>query len=448
MSHLGYNLFTSAVDGDADADNIYYSATIINNKSGLAGTYTKDPPVRFQETRDTPLVRDCSKYNFSIIRFTLNGPNLDLPLFIPVIRTGAANPGNDVDLTIYSITITLAVNNTTGANPVVATLQYTSPVIWVTQTQDTQLAPVPPASTCQTGQDLSTRYYWCYDYTHWLDCVNTAFASAFTAVGGLQAQFQAAWTAAGNAGVAPTLGTTAPQMTWNPSNYLFSLYADRYGFGGADRTSAGSTADENATLYFNSNMMGMFAGFDNTFVNLSSERTNLVKIYQVLYQNIVSVASPPAPAAKSYWLMTQNYNSTTTLWSPVDSIVFVSNLLPLVFENVAEPIRFGEGNDNALQTDSGNFAPIITDIALTNQNGHDYRQFILYAPVAEYRMSSFQRGKAAINSIDIQVFWKNRLDGNLYPVNLYNGSSVSLKALFRRRGAQNYPHPQSFGVNL
>jgi hypothetical protein len=275
--------------------------------------------------------------------------------------------------------------------------------------------------------------------------VNTAFT---TAIAGLQTQFQAAWTAAGNAGVAPTLGTSAPYITYNPTNYLFSLYADRYGFGGADRTSAGSTADENALLYFNSNMFGMFAGFDNTYVNLPNEQTNLIKVYPVLYQNIVSVASPPAPAAKSYWVMQQNYESTSTLWSPVDSVGFVSNLLPLVFENVGDPIKFGEGNDNSLNTDQGNFAPIITDIALTNQNAHDYREFILYSPLAEYRLLSFQRSKTVIQNIDIQVFWRNRLDNKLYPLQMFNGSSVSIKMLFRRRGIFSYPHPAQAGVNV
>jgi len=445
MAHLGFNQFSASVDGDNTSDHIYYSATIINNRTSINAVQTSDPQVRFQETRDTPLVMDASKYNFSIIRFTLNGPNKDLPLFIPVIRTGVGNPGNDVNLTIYSVSITMTVSNTTGANPVNATLTSLAPCIWVTQTQDTSIAPVPDPSTCQTGQDLSSRYYWCYDYTHWLTIVNTAFT---TAIAGLQTQFQAAWTAAGNVGVAPTLGTSAPYITYNPTNYLFSLYADRYGFGGADRTSAGSTADENALLYFNSNMFGMFAGFDNTYVNLPNEQTNLIKVYPVLYQNIVSVASPPAPAAKSYWVMQQNYESTSTLWSPVDSIVFVSNLLPLVFENVGDPIKFGEGNDNSLNTDQGNFAPIITDIALTNQNAHDYREFILYSPLAEYRLLSFQRSKTVIQNIDIQVFWRNRLDNKLYPLQMFNGSSVSIKMMFRRRGIFSYPHPAQAGVNV
>jgi len=33
------------------------------------------------------------------------------------------------------------------------------------------------------------------------------------------------------------------------------------------------------------------------------------------------------------------------------------------------------------------------------------------------------------------VWWKNRLDGKLYPVQMFNLSSVSIKIMFRKRGS-------------
>jgi hypothetical protein len=38
-----------------------------------------------------------------------------------------------------------------------------------------------------------------------------------------------------------------------------------------------------------------------------------------------------------------------------------------------------------------------------------------------------------ITNIDIQVFWKNRLDNKLYPIRMFNYSSVSMKMMFRRK---------------
>jgi hypothetical protein len=444
MAHLGYNVFHSLIDGDNGADYIYYSATVTNNRSDpTLSAKALDPQIIYQETRDTPIVADANKYSFSVIKFSVNGCGLDIPLFIPTIATGGANPTQNVNLTIYNVTLKIVVNNITGANPVTGTLQFTQPVIWEPEILDNTLAPLPATQSTQTGQDMSTAYYWCQTYTHWLNLVNKAMANCFTATGGLQAQFQALWTSAGNAGTAPTLTTQAPILTYNPTTYLFSLYADRYGFGGSDRASAGGPADENATLFFGPNLAGMFAGFDSIYQNGLYE----IKVYPVLYQNITSVASPPAPSAKSYWVMQQNFNSTTTLWSPVESIVFVSNLLPLVYENVASPIRFGQGNDNSFNSDAGDFNSIITDITLPNQSASDYKQFILYTPF-EYRMISFNRGKQAINQIDIRVFWRNRLDSKLYPLRMPSGSSVSIKCMFRRRGAQNYPHPTAYGQDI
>jgi hypothetical protein len=94
------------------------------------------------------------------------------------------------------------------------------------------------------------------------------------------------------------------------------------------------------------------------------------------------------------------------------------------------------------------FQPIITDIALPIENAHAYRQLIYYAPSAEYRLASFQRSRQTINQIDIQVYWKNRLDGQLYPVQMFNCSSVSVKIMFRRRGIYDYPHPAKDGIDI
>jgi hypothetical protein len=116
-------------------------------------------------------------------------------------------------------------------------------------------------------------------------------------------------------------------------------------------------------------------------------------------------------------------------------------MMPLCFEQTGPPVTFGSSDIGQSGNIESAFQPIITDIALTNESSSDYRQFIQYIPSAEYRLASFQRSKTEIYNIDVQVFWKNRLDGNLYPLQMFNGSSVSVKMLFRRRGAENYPHP-------
>jgi hypothetical protein len=131
--------------------------------------------------------------------------------------------------------------------------------------------------------------------------------------------------------------------------------------------------------------------------------------------------------------MIQDYISTGTLWSPVASIVFISNLIPVNNEGTAQPITYGQNNISVPVSSSSAFQPIITDIALANDTADAYNQFVSYVPTAEYRLSSMSNSPTEIKNIDIQIYWKNRLDGQLYPLRMFNQSSISVKMLFRRR---------------
>lgn len=419
--------FGGSVDEDGDPEYVYYNALILNNRTDI-NQDLPDPAIRFQETRGAPIIKDASKYVFSIVRANMNGPGKDLPIFIPVIRTGADNPTQNVNLTIYSVTQQLTAKYTVGGNSYTSPdFISTKPIIWSPEVTNTDTAPVPLAVTTQTGQDLSTRYYYTYTYSHWLQLVNNAFAAVLA---DLQTQFNAWWVATAIPGPPPTLGTAATTMTYNPTTNLFSLYASRYSFGGVNATSFGGLAEERSELWFNNNMWGLFGSFQSTYENLSSERTYRLIIKSILAQNILNVVA----TGKSYWITIQDYETTSTLWSPIESITFTSTMLPLVFEQTGDPVRFGQSIVGAQNTQIA-FSPIITDIALTNTSATDYRGFIQYIPSAEYRLTAFQRSRAQIANIDIQVFWKNRLDGQLYPVTMFNGSSVSVKCMFRRIGA-------------
>lgn len=454
MAYLGNVTFSRTIDNDTDPDYIYYNATIINNRTTLTTTGSgtaSDPFLRFQETRDGPIIEDASKYHFSVVRFVMNGANKDLPLFIPVIRTGAANPTQDINLTIYSVSLELVVNNTTGVFPVNVSLTTTQPLIWITETLNTNIAPPPLASTTQTGQDIQTRYYWGYTYTHFIDIANTALKACVT---DLQTQFDLAWANAGNVTPAPSLNIVAPFITWDPDDGLFTIHSDTSAFGGDNRTSLNTASDNNATLFFNGNMFGLFCNFKNIFVDIpGTEKINRIFTGPVGYSETTS----GVPAARNveeigtkyFWNNIQDYESTSTLWSPIENIVFNSTLLPLVFEQSGDPVKFGESNvDTELTNSQSAIQPIITDIALPMTSADSYRSLIYYSPTAEYRMASFQRSKQPINTIDIQVFWRNRLDGQLNPVQLFNCSSVSLKIMFRRRGIYTYPHPAGAGVDV
>jgi hypothetical protein len=210
-------------------------------------------------------------------------------------------------------------------------------------------------------------------------------------------------------------------------------------------------------LFFNTNMYGLFANFANYYWNrldipgltpTPEGYVNEILFRNKFYQNIADFRLAPysgvpplgyVPLAqqKVYWVNTQDYKSTDSLWSPISSIVFTTSLIPVKSEATGQPNLLGVGNlGDSRATSQSAFQPIITDIALDASVGgaDDYRQFIYYAPNAEYRMSDFTASKQEIRNIDVQVFWKNRLNNLLYPVSMYNLSSVSLKVMFRKKG--------------
>lgn len=588
--------------GNATApDYIYYNADIINNNTTETadGNVVRDPQVRFNETRDTALLKNAQDYYFSIVRFSMNGPNRDLPLFIPTIQngTGAVN----VNLTSYAVALSYSQSWNTTDKGVVSFNIVPVPqfIIYVPETQNTQIAPTPKslaspqfrglfniANTYQPGdivsqtfsifgnfnapfyqvqqpgqiwqptfsygvgayvsyqglayravappvvgvapplapgvwvvgvsgilpttapywgltsnnqgsnQDLSSRYYWVYTYQHWVNLVNTTLATAHFAL--FQA-FQNAWANTGTADPFPFAGNyqgfqnyvNIPQMVYDKGSRCFKIYGDSDGYGTRITAFVPTPAPAPIPhqtppvfrLFFNANMYGLFANYDNYYWNFTDANdpngpfggatildntglpittippgyTNEILFTNKFWQNVEDYRLPPFSGVlplgyvppngftgagviqqKPYWVAEQDFPSTDSLWSPISSLVFTSTLLPVRAEATGQPVVLGTGNTNfSAATSQSAFQPIITDISLdTSSAGAEaYKTFIYYAPAAEYRLSDFTSSKQDIRNIDIQVYWKNRLDNQLYPITMFNLSSVSLKVMFRHKDA-------------
>lgn len=346
------------------------------------------------------------------------------------------------------------------------------------------------------SQDLTTRYYWVYTFQHWVDLWNITMlnpaslgdapdATNATSTCAYQdtynylfAAFSASPLTAGYTFPYPTFGDFVntvypPVMIYDPATFKFIIQADSNGFG--DRIQnyfptpeaspvIGLPTPPKARLFFNANMFGLFSNFNNIYYNdagvqaVSAYPTQNVpdgyvneilftnKFYRNIadyriapYAGVPPLGYVPTSLQRVYWLAEQDYSSVDSLWSPISSLVFTSTLLPVKTEATGAPVVLGQGNLGfSAPTVQSAFQPIITDIALdTSLTGGSaaYRQFIYYAPSAEYRLSDFSSSKQDIRNIDIQVFWKNRLDNQLYPINMFNLSSVSIKVMFKHKDA-------------
>jgi hypothetical protein len=116
--------------------------------------------------------------------------------------------------------------------------------------------------------------------------------------------------------------------------------------------------------------------------------------------------------------------------------VFASALMPVKPESNSAPVIVGQGNiGNTQATAKAAFTRVITDLSLPMDKGAaSWKSFIYYVPSAEYRLSDFLASHQPLQGVDVQVFWKNRLNNQLYPISMTNLASVSFKMMFKKKG--------------
>jgi hypothetical protein len=358
-----------------------------------------------------------SEWEMSVVRFTSEcGLNLPILLFQVDVTQDNINQG------IYSIT--LALNATYKLNSQTHNIEtYVQvPIMWIPENQNVSA----PASV-SPSQNINNQYYWVYTYSHFCDLINNAFSSALE---NIQSQFSQ-WVTAnwGSGQSVPTLSTKAPFIKFNPTTNLFSIYYHSYGYGGSSRTSAGTSSDENFTLYFDSNLFALLGNFKSLYVGKDADNG---ETYQLVVSNDLDINIYTDKSSNNYYTMTQDYSSLSTIWSPISAIAFKSNTLPTLSEFSSNPVLFDESNVNATVQSNNLTERIITDISLPLDYPHQYRELLNYTPGGEYRMISMM-GYQPITKIDISVWYRMKMTNQLIPMIMPNQSTVSCKLMFRRR---------------
>ncbi|MFM7985883.1 MAG: phage minor capsid protein, partial [Candidatus Fonsibacter sp.] len=141
-----------------DPHHVYLDLDVINND--YTANVTR-PYLRFEEIRNTPFLDgDSAEYFCSIVRLTIQTRST-LPVFIPNIVTGQNNP----NLTIYTVTLGYI-----GAS-------VTQKVLY---TPEDNTAPLPAPPLIQ--QDISSKYYYVYNYSHFIEMVKRALRTTFFAL--------------------------------------------------------------------------------------------------------------------------------------------------------------------------------------------------------------------------------------------------------------------------
>ena len=376
----------------APVDNEYIDVYAVNTNN----INSLPVPVSFNQTRNLPFLDNPSEYKLSVIRFNLDSQSL--PVFAPTIQYNQPNR----DLTIYGVTLNYT-------NPVVthATYNYRTYVTWIPQDKASPLPPIP-TNTTDGFQDDSTGYYFAYNYSYWIQLCNNALQAAFA---GLQAAV------ALDGVVLPT--THAPVFTWNIDKMTGILNSDILGYN--------SSAASHINIYFN---LAMYQLFNSIPSYLMSHTDTQGRNYLIDTNSFGASTVTPFPYYASTYNAIQTFQeqSSISLWSPINSIVFTSNTLPINTTNVCNPVLFVNGSAINGNGNNGDVQQVITDF----QNVDNlFKNNIVYVPSAQYRFIDLL-GNTPLYNIDINVFWRNKI-GNLIPFRLVASASASIKILFQRK---------------
>ena len=419
--------------------NIVYSSitgevTITYNGTGGLGSLPDLTTVYLPN--DIIFVNNSGQYNarYVIKTLTLNTITANAPLLTGVqlqsyTGGGFFLPQGDY----YNITPYVMTMNYTS--PLAVAYSYTQPITF--QPNDlTQPEPQwnPANLQALSLEDITSQYYYVYNYEVWINQVNQAMTNAFW---GLSGKVYAT-----SAGALPMTGSTVtnyapPFVSWNSAEDIAIITADDTGFG-----QSSGAAKNIIFISFNQPLSTLLDSFPYSYPDVPADSN----LYSYLIFNtsagagffIVQNYSVFPPSITNGYTGIQIYqdHQTASLLNPVQSIVFTSTILPVVMENVGQPLILnGTAPTQSVIGSNANIFPVVTDFIVPFSALNQYVPDISYVPNGEYRLVDLY-GTSPANQVDIQVFWKDQY-GLLHPFLVGSGCSGSLKLMFRRKNFGN-----------
>lgn len=386
------------IKNDSNPEKIYYDIQISN----VTNSNTEPPILYFNESRNTPFINVPQEYYLSIIRFTLD--TYTLPIFIPIVQTNLySNPTQDPNLTIYSFQFSY--------NNVYSDQIY---IKWIPQNSDLKAPPFINTSGVLT-QDLSTYYYECYTFEYFISLINHQLLYEFNI---FKSSFIDSMIVFPDTAVAPI-------MAWDSSANVARLIFEE---------SFLNSKETPIYFYMNSSLYNLFGSFNNikNGYTLTNGRNFQILVLDFGGFNTYQYTNYITNITYNVIEVIQEY-STISAWSPISAIVFTSNTLPIVSNQISKPTVYVEGNVLGNFGNNSNFQQIITD--LVTEDGF-YKPNVVYNPSAQYRLIDLF-GNSPLTNVDISVFWKSRV-GNLVPLRLGAGGTATIKLLFTKKSSENY----------
>jgi len=462
------------VGGQDEPEEVYYNATVINANTQPSSQFSASQ-IQFYDARDIPILKDASLYKLEVQNFALDGAVKNIPIFIPIIQT-IGGVITDIKQTIYVITL----GWTNGTSYVVSQ----KAVFWQPQEQSPEI-PVPiPGTPVQSDSP----YYYCYDFQWFVSLLNLTLRQAYDEIvayananlggfGGTMCPFYSYDSETRKFSISQDVNTcTVPfgdAINTTSNTYGYSPYYPAL-VSPATNSSAGVyIPGEYTFLGVNSNLNALMANLSSTYNGYNQFLVPGLGAYYPEYQyNMPLTSTAPIQhvysgfsfqdtnslltnvgvllnpftgqtditpvgeglggvSTASYLVSIEQESSVDTLWTPVSTWVITTNNIPIINENVSNPVDIGSANTGTNQGGSSAFSRIVLETPYDPQQ----MDYIFYAPSVE-TYTSLSPSKNPLRTIDFQMWWRNRLTNKLVPLTLPNSGSATLRLRFKKRDSQ------------
>ncbi len=425
----------SYVEDSSCSDIIYYNVIMVGNtaETNFTNPFSEyDVLAKFEENRVQPIIDKCSDFYMSVVRFSVDSASI--PIFICNV---IINPNNALDVNFTPFVVTLSCNG----------VDYSENLRFYTE--NAGYIPNPPTSR---GQDNTSDYYYIYQYTTFINMLNTAINVCFTNLTVANPQY---------------IGQDKPYFQFNKTANVIEYIVPNIIVSGTNTyitqfVQPTSQTDINPLigtpivpqpantiyLYLNQKLYQYYSGIDS-FYNPIPIKSNLMTVrdlknnYYYYPQNLpnnpanqimtsFSVTYTPPPYNSSsftsqpqYFINKQEFN-TVELWNSLSAIVFTTYSIPIQNEYIPST-SFSNSNGNS---GVASFRPILTDFVPDLTSGGQSSSRFVYYPT-QYRFTQLL-SDLPLTKFDLQMFWQDQYQ-QLHPLYISYNQSNSVKFMFLRK---------------
>lgn len=389
-----------------DSSIVYVDVNL--NSSGTDGP----TPLSKQLTFSNPVVSRSGDYYVACARCVF--PGQSIWMWAPELELGQVS--SPPLQTAYSVTLTQG--------------EFTSGRVYLELVRSDVTLPAPPVPL--TAQPI-TSYAAVYDVSTIVDMVNTALASAFTALAGAGAPIPA--------------GATAPYWTYSPESETFTMTCNQY--------SAYEDSSANPiSIYFSANFLAYLSGWPVVVVNdtPSMSASTGGKDIRISCKNSganwldysagppATWLAPPGAAADPFvprdpaTAILRIPQSWTNLWAfqAMQTIQVIATGIPAVLEVTSPPVPMGGGVGSVTAVGGGAGAYILQDFAANPTVAGGFSQPLVYTPGSIIPGARFVSmvGDSPLYSFGITLRWTDSV-GYSHPLeSLTAQTPASIKLVF------------------